>query len=442
MALREPLLKYWDYIRSSFWFLPSLMAAGAAVLAFAAVAVDRSKASTWLQKLDWAYTGGAEGASAVLQTVAGSMITIAGVVFSLTLVALSLASSQFGPRLLHNFMRDRANQMVLGTFTATFLYCLLVLRTIRYTGENAFVPHLSVTLGVVFALASLWVLIYFIHHVSVSIQADHIIARVAEDLTRGIEQIFPAQIGAENGRPDAGRNDPLDSIEQDGQSVAASGEGYLQLVDAESLLALATEHDVQIRLEMRPGQYVILGHAIATVSPGERVDEAVAKRLNAAFALGRQRTPNQDLEYSILQLVEIATRALSPGVNDPFTAIACVDRLVSGLNRVAQRELPSPHRYDEEGRLRVIVPRTTFAGLVDAALNQIRQHSRGNAAVSIHMLEKIAALAGTTTRIEHRAVLQHHADMIARGARESLPEPEDRRAMEERYAAAVDALRG
>ena len=182
--MRAQLLKYWDRIRSSFWFLPSLMACGAVALALATVALDGSVTDDWLQTLAWVYTGGAEGASAVLETIAGSMITIAGVVFSLTLVALSLASSQFGPRLLRNFMRDTANQVVLGTFVATFLYCLLVLRTIRRADEVAFVPHLSVTLGVLFAIASLGVLIYFIHHVSVSIQADEIIARVGSGADR------------------------------------------------------------------------------------------------------------------------------------------------------------------------------------------------------------------------------------------------------------------
>jgi uncharacterized membrane protein len=170
--MKAIILKYWEQIRSSFWFLPSLMATAAVGLSFITVALDQRVTQKWLRRLGWVYNGGAEGASAVLQTIAGSMITIAGVVFSLTLVALSLASSQFGPRILRNFMRDTINQLVLGTFIATFLYCLLVLRTIRRDEGALFVPHLSVTLGVAFALASLWVLIYFIHHVSVSIQAD------------------------------------------------------------------------------------------------------------------------------------------------------------------------------------------------------------------------------------------------------------------------------
>lgn len=167
------------------------MAAAAVGLSFITVALDQNVTLKWLRRLDWVYNGGAEGASAVLQTIAGSMITIAGAVFSLTLVARSLASSQFGPRILRNFMRDTTNQLVLGTFIATFLYCLLVLRTIRRDEADVFVPHLSVTLGVAFALTSLWVLIYFIHHASVSIQADEVVARIGAELEHTMHRLFP-----------------------------------------------------------------------------------------------------------------------------------------------------------------------------------------------------------------------------------------------------------
>ncbi|MBZ0110885.1 MAG: DUF2254 domain-containing protein, partial [Thermoanaerobaculia bacterium] len=189
--MKAQLQKYTERIRSSFWFLPSLMAVGAVLLAFGTVALDDAIANDWLLRQGWVYTGGAEGASAVLGTIAGSMITIAGVVFSMTLVALSLASSQFGPRLLRNFMRDTTNQVVLGTFIATFLYCLFVLGTIRRAEEIAFVPHLSVSIGILTAVCSLAVFIYFIHHVSVSIQSHQIVSRVWQDLIRGIDRAFP-----------------------------------------------------------------------------------------------------------------------------------------------------------------------------------------------------------------------------------------------------------
>ncbi len=441
--MRARILKYWDRIRTGFWFLPSLMAAGAVVLALGSVEFDRQITDQWLQTRSWIYAGGSAGASAVLQTIAGSMITIAGVVFSLTLVALSLASSQFGPRLLRNFMRDATNQMVLGTFIATFLYCLLVLRTIRRAEEIAFVPHVSVTLGVLFAIASLGVLIYFIHHVSVSIQADQIVARVGEELLEGIERLFPEQSGGGPARRAEGTPDARlpGAFDQEARVVGATGDGYLQFIDANGLLKLAEEEDLVLRLERRPGQYIIKGSPLAAVWPADRMTDALTEKTNAAFVLGNQRTDSQDVEFPIDQLVEIAARALSPGVNDPFTAITCVDRLGSALCRLAQRDLPSPYRFDEQERLRLIASTVTFGDIADAAFNQIRQYSRTSAPVALRLLETIAFIAAAAHREEDRTALRRHAEMIARGAREALPEAEDRRAVEERYEAASRALR-
>jgi uncharacterized membrane protein len=437
--VKAHLLKYWDRLRSSFWFVPTIMAGAAVALSFVTVALDKAVTiDRWLQAQSWSYTGGAEGASLVLGTIASSMITIAGVVFSMTLVALSLASSQLGPRLLRNFMRDTTNQLVLGTFVATFVYCLLVLRTIRRADEIAFVPHLSVTIGVLFALFSLGVLIYFIHHVSVSIQADEVVARVGAELVQGIERLFPEQMGHAGAPTYPGLTAEFDSR---ARPVAAAEDGYLQFIDTDALMRLAREEDLLFRLERRPGQYVVMGCALVLVKPAERVNDDLTTRVNAAFVLGDQRTAAQDIEFAIHQLVEIAVRALSPGINDPFTAITCVDRLGSALRRLALRDMPSPYRLDKQGRLRVVVFAVGFPEIVDAAFNQIRQYARSSAAVTIRLLETITVIAGALRREEDRAALRRHADMIVRGGRAGLPENEDRREVEERYQAAIRALR-
>jgi uncharacterized membrane protein len=325
-----------------------------------------------MRKHDWLFSGGGEGASAVLGAIAGSMITIAGVVFSLTLLALSLASQQFGPRLLRNFMRDRANQVVLGTFIATFLYCLLVLRTIRRADDAAFVPHLSVTLGVLFAIASLGVLIYFVHHVAVSIQADELVSVVGTELLQSIDRLFPEHIGGEIHGCRDGDPDLPATFAREACPVVAREDGYLQLVDSDDLMTVAKEHDLVLQLHYRPGHYIVAGSPLLRAWPAQQLDEGIRNRINGAFILGGERTSTQDIEYVIGQLVEIAVRALSPGVNDPFTAITCVDRLGSALHRLAQREMPSPQRYDDEHKLRVVAPATSFAALLDAAFNQIR----------------------------------------------------------------------
>jgi uncharacterized membrane protein len=437
------LLKYWYRLRSSLWFVPATMACLAVALALCAVGLDKTVTDDWLQLLGWSYSGGAEGASLLLGTVAGSMIAIAGTVFSMTLVALSLASSQLGPRLLRNFMRDTVNQVVLGTFVATFVYCLLVLRTIRRDDEGVFVPHLSVSIGVLLAIVSVGVLIYFIHHISVSIQADQVVARVGRELDEGIDRLFPADL--ENPRSEASRapseaNLPAE-FAREACAVGALEDGYIQLIDADALMDLACEEDLLLRLERRPGHYLAKGRAMLMVWPGDRLTETLAGKLNAAFVLGNQRSAAQDVEFSLQQLVEIALRALSPGINDPFTAVACVDRLESALCRLARRDMPSPYRFDGHGQLRLVAPGATFAGIVDTAFNQIRQSARSNPAVAIRMLDAVAQIAGHVNCLQQATCLQRQAGMIVKGAREAVPEADDVLAVEVRFTAATRALR-
>ncbi|MHB1401305.1 MAG: DUF2254 domain-containing protein [Thiobacillus sp.] len=441
--MRAQIFKYWDRVRSSFWFIPAVMAAGAVAVAFISVTLDETVKDWSVLGLNWIFSGDAEGATAILGTVAGSMITITGVVFSMTLVALSLTSSQLGPRLLHNFMSDTTTQMVLGTFVSTFLYCLLILRTVRRAEEAAFTPHLSVSLAVLFTVISVAVLIYFIHHVSVSIQANEIMARVGTELNDGIERLFPARIGSGGPRISAKQPsaDFLDAFDQAARPVCSTEDGYLQFIDGEGLIELAEKADVVIRLARRPGHYIVADCPLAMVWSENRLSDTIKDRINIAFALGSQRTPGQDIEFSVNQLVEIAVRALSPGVNDPFTAISCVDHLGSALCRLAQRELPSPYRHDRQDQLRLIAPVVTFAEIADAAFNQIRQYGRSSAAVTIRMLETIAVIAEFAHRPAERAALLRHAEMIARGARDGLPEVEDRGAVEEAYQAACQACR-
>jgi uncharacterized membrane protein len=429
------LLKYWERLRSSFWFVPAIMAAAAVVLVFATVFVDERIPGWWWKKWRLVYTGGAEGARAVLGTIAGSMMTIAGVVFSMTLVALTLASSQFGPRLLRNFMRDTSNQMVLGTFVATFLYCLLALRTIRDIEENGFVPHLSVTIGVLFALVSMGVLIYFIHHVSVSIQADEIISRVSAELIEGIDRMFPEKMGHGEPQSAAAVAALPEAFEKEARGVGSRRDGYIQYINPEALMRVAVQHDLLLQVEQRPGHYVTAGSPLVRVWPAERLTDELAARVNDAIILGNQRTPAQDVEFALSQLVEIAVRALSPGVNDPFTAIRCLDRIGSALCRLAERTIPSPYRRDENNQLRVVAPSVTFPAVVNAAYNQIRQNARSNAAITIRLLETMTVVAGYARRPEDRAALRRQAAIVTRGARVGLPEVSDRQDVEDRFQA-------
>jgi uncharacterized membrane protein len=282
------------------------------------------------------------------------------------------------------------------------------------------------------------VLIYFIHHVSVSIQANEIVAQVGKELIEEIERLFPESIGRGAPRiptepPDA---DFLDLFDREARPIGSAEDGYLQFVGGDDLMALAMQEDIVIQLERRPRDYVVATRPLALVWPGNRVTDQLVDRVNAAFALGNQRTSGQDIEFAVDQLVEIAVRALSPGVNDPFTAMTCVDHLGSALCRLAERDMPSPYRYDTQDQLRLITPVFTFPDVTDAAFNQIRQYGRSSTAVTIRLLETIAVVAGSVHRSEDRVALLRHAKMIARGAGGGLLEDEDRQEVEKRFQSA------
>jgi uncharacterized membrane protein len=407
----------WDRVRGSFWFVPAAMCAVSAGLAYGALAMDRGAPARWLQQRWWGYGGGAEGATAVLQTIAGSMMTIAGVVFSLTLVALSLASAQFGPRLLRNFMRDAVTQTVLGAFVATFLYSVLVLLEVRRPPDGAFVPHVAVGIGVLLAMASMAMLVYFIHHVAVSIQADELIARIGRELSQRTDELFPEHLGDAADSAQA-RLDALPKRMAGGRSVASAADGYVQRVDAESLMQLASEHDLLVRLEARPGDFVLEGAPLATAWPAERLAPSLMSRLRDAFVLGSQRTPTQDMAFALRQLVEVALRALSPSINDPYTAIACIDRLSAALHRLAGRANPAQCRVDSAGTMRLIAAGTTFAGLVENVFDPLRLAAAGQPVVTVHIVNALAGLLATVRRPEDQRAIRRQLERVRDIARD------------------------
>jgi uncharacterized membrane protein len=403
--VRLRLLALWDALRSSYWFVPSLMAVGALGLAWLTLRFDQRWDDVTQHVGIFAATP--SGARSILSGVAAAMITIAGLTFSITIVAITVASQQYGARLLRNFMRDMINQFVLGVFIAIFLYCLLVLGAIRSEEAHAFIPNLSVTLSVGFAVLGLGVLIYFIHHVSSSIDVARLVDVVGGEIDERIADLFPQRIG------EAVPDRPCTRPAGPGGSVAATANGYLQAVDDALLLATACENDVVIRLERRPGDLVVEGTQIATV--WDRVDDALACTINQSLILGIQRSGIQDLEFSIHQLVEIAVRALSPGINDPFTAILCVDRLTIALCQLAGRHVPGANRLDADGTLRVITRPWTFDGALAAAFDQIRQNAQTSTAVTARLLEALATLATRVHRPADLAAVLRQATLVERG---------------------------
>lgn len=440
--MKMRLQNLWATVRTSFWFIPGFMVFSAIWISFVIVAVDRMIESGQHSVLGLLYTGGPEGARAILSTIAGSMITVAGVAFSITIVALTLASSQFGPRLLRNFMRDTGNKIVLGTFIATFIYCLLVLRSVYSIEGHIFVPAISVTFAIALAVVNVGVLVYFIHHISTSIHADRVIEGVYEDLSEHISRIFPEESEHEHVKSENDRNGPrpIEDTYDHVFEIAAAESGYVQAIDSDSLLKTAGEHEFRVHLLFRPGEFTVAGCTLAEVESAEPFDEDLSEQIVNSFIVGPYRTPGQDIEFAILQLVEVALRALSPGINDPFTAITCIDQLCSVLCSLADRAFPAHHHYDAEGRLRVINKPLTFEGLVDAAFDQIRQYGSTSVSVIIRLLESLRSIAGRVRNSEQRQAIIRQADMILRSSQGSITEKEDRDDVQQRYQAMLDVL--
>lgn len=434
----------WDSVRNSFWFLPSLMVVAAIVLSFAMIQADKATTHNWMAILGWTYSRGPEGSRALLSTVAATMMTITSVTFSITIVALQLASTLFGPRLLRNFMRDRGNQVAIGTFIATFTYCLLVLRTVNGTDDERFVPHISVTVALLLTMASVGVLIYFIHHSAESIQAENVIAAVSRELHRAIERLYPACHGHEPSEQHAEGERPSlpKAFESNARCVTSARSDYLQAIDVDRLLDLASEKDFVAAIEQRPGKFCFEGDILVRLWPCDDLDDDLVQAIRDSFYFGTRRSLTQDVEFAIDQLVEIAVRALSPGVNDPFTAINCVDRLGAALCMLSERQIPSPYRSDDKGKLRIVTEVSTIPGIIDAVFDQIRQAARANTAVTLRVLETISAVARHTQNREFRSALRHQAVAVHRGSQAGLKDSFDREEAEQRFQHAIDSLEG
>lgn len=361
---------FWDRLRGSFWFVPTLMASGAIMLSFAMTRMDAAIKQEGYSQLDLIYLFGPEGARAILSAIASSMITVAGLTFSITMLTLQLASSQFGPRLLRNFMRDRGNQLVLGTFISTFVYCLLVLRTVKGVEGASFVPHISVAIGVVMAIASLAVLIYFIHHTAHSIRIESLLSSLAAETQASIDRLYPERIG--HAEPGDGA-DPPDFC--DGGRITPLTGGYVQAIDASALLALAARQDLVVGIRARPGSFVTPRDPLMLVRSSEALSEDIVSELRGCVFVGDERTPDQDLEFSIRRIVEIGQRSLSPGINDPTTALYCIDRLHEAFVRMAGRDRPSSRRFDDEGRLRIVTEPVTLDALAANAFAAVAHYA-------------------------------------------------------------------
>lgn len=417
---------WWHETRSSFWFVPGVIVLGAVGLAAVLIGVDATIDMDVVERWPLVFGAGAAGSRGLLTAVASSMITVAGVVFSITIVALSLTSSQYTSRVLRNFMRDRNNQVVLGVFLGIFAYCLVVLRVIRDGDEGAFVPSLAVLGGLVLAFVGIGYLIFFIHYISMSIQSSSIIAAAAEETIAAVDLLFPQGIG-DDVDEDEDHDLAVSLPEQDWFAVPALNTGYIQSIDGNSLLVLARERGTVLRMECGIGDFVVEGTPLISVAAQAGLaglDEDTADVLNAVYVISPHRTVEQDASFGIRQLVDIALKALSPGINDTTTAVMCVDYLAAILVRLASRPIATVRRLDQ-GELRVIARGPSFASLLAEAFDQIRQNAEGNVAVLTRMLHALEIIAEQTAKHRRRQALRQQAELIVAVAERTISSPHD-----------------
>ncbi len=418
-------------LRERFWFVPAALCLAAAVAAEVLVRLDRAAATdgppAWTDVV--LYQVGESGSRTVLAAIATSSLAVAGTTFSITMAVLALTSSSYGPRLVRNFMADRRNQAVLGAFTATFLYSLLVLRSVGAEGAGGpdpFVPQLAVNIAVALAVLEVGVLIYFIHHISDSVQIATLSRGVREDLRRAVDVLYPEHLGQGSETGSSAEASVADDDEaselrrrigDDGRTAVADRSGYVTGVKEEALLGAATEHDWVVELLVRPGEYVLEGSLLLRVHPADVDDEALSA-LRGDVVIGDLRTPYQDVEFVIQQLTEMAVRALSPGTNDPYTAVNALDDLTVGLTLLAGRPEPSPVRRDPSGAPRVLAPRADPVELVSRVLDAMRWYAAGAPSV-MHATLGLAEHVGRQARSAAlRSCLLREVDLL-RGAFES-----------------------
>jgi uncharacterized membrane protein len=354
-------------------------------------------------------------AQVILSAIATSIMTVVSIVFAILLMTLTLASTQFSPRILVSFVRDRGTQWTLGVFLGTFAYCMAALPASRSL-PVAFVPVLSVAGAMLLALVAVGWLIFFIHHISQAISVNHIVDRIARETELVIDELMP--------RPRT-RFEPMSRVAMDDTAqteILNQDSGYVRFVDVDQLLYLAKSWRVRIRVERAVGQLVPAGVPLLRVSREDRLNPSRITELLGAFDIGPTRTLQQDVEFGVIQIVDIALRAISPAVNDPSTAISCIDQLSRVLIRWLGRAQPASVLFDPPHVPRVFVPWISVDGMLDTAFEQIRHYATNDTAVSLRLLRAIGDIAGALQHDDTRTKVLERAHRVVDGCSERLGE--------------------
>ncbi len=356
----------------------------------------------------------------ILGGIAASIMTVVSIVFAILLMTLTLASMQFSPRIIVSFARDRVTQWTLGIFLGTFSYCMAALPAARMLPQP-FAPVATVMGAMLLALACVAWLLFFIHHISESISVSHIVDRIDSETEVMIDEMMPWPH-----RLNAMADPHLAEPSTWETPFPSPKSGYIRFIDTGRLVALAKSYHVKVHLVRRVGHFVPAGTALFMVYRGHQLSGEQREELLDTVDLGPSRTLQQDIEFGVLQIVDIALKAISPAVNDPSTGVSCVDQLSRILIRFASREMPAPLLYDPPGVVRASIPWIDFDGLLNSAFEQIRLYSKADVAVSLRMLRALGDIAGTVGDPTYRLKLHEQGIRIVNGCSEELTEEEVR----------------
>lgn len=419
-------------LRASYWFIPAVLTALGVALCGGLIYLDHTHPRTPSGVEAFFLPTSVEGSRALLAAIVSSTMTVVAVTFSVTVVALTVASQHYGPRLLNTFMRDRTVQVVLGLLIATFTYSVFVLGSVQMEGERPL--HWATAGAILLVACSVVALIVFMHHVTTSLQVSSVALHITRD--------FDEALALEAGKPRRSELPPETATDSAaGDDVRSTGSGYVQGVREAGVCRLAARHDVRITIVRPPGKYVFPGTVIARVTPAGRVDATFSRELNALFLLGTDRTTRHDLEFAVKQLVEIALRGLSPGVNEPFTAIACIDRLGQVLAAVAKRDgEPATVWRDNAGTVRAIVPRQAFETIARAAFDPIRIFAGSNPAIYARLLDTIGLLADSVRRRADHDLLLELSVLVMSASETALAMPADADYVRRKFEHALRSL--
>ncbi len=433
---------YWFLLLSSFWFRPSLIALSALPASVAALAIDQSMIIPWLTDSEFLFRSGIEGARQILTAVIGALITVTSLVFSMTVVAVSITASQLGPRIIQLFTKGHITQITLGTLVGNLIFAFVVLRAISgpVTGEDL-APALSLTLAILGTLFNLGLLIYFLHHMAQKIDADAVISTVSGELSDTIRNAVESGVSKTPAQDFDQAREELDHLPHAHITpLYASITGYMEIIETGELLSLAKDHNIVVHVTEKPGRFVIKGTPVGKIYGQTPLEDDLASDILNTVVIGQQRTMAQDIEFSIAAMVEIALRALSPGLNDPFTAITCIDRLAAGMAELMSHGLPKAVFRGGGDELRLIIAPATFQGVFDTAFNGIRQDCAGKISIVTRILEVLTNLAYLVENNEQQEAVLSHADRIMNAAKAISCDNADRVDLDTRIAALTAQL--